>query len=196
MQYKNNSILILMFTLVLLFSQNLLAEEKAVLRITGWDVYGDPDHPHKTIGFKSFEQKTGVEIKFKPLSHLDDIISAAESGEEFNVFIISNEGIRILHDMELVNPLNLASLPNYQNLHHNLKHSEWSQFNSRVYAAPWAWSPTGLMYDKDVINNPDSWSTLWDPKYKGKTAMWDDVSMVWTTALALGYKNVYSQFGF
>lgn len=52
--------------------------------------------------------------------------------------------------------------------------------------------PTGLMYNKDIISNPDSWNILWNPEYRGKVGMWDDISMIWTTALALGYKNVYS----
>ncbi len=183
---------ILFFILANFFVPNLFADESTSLKIAGWDVYADPEHPDKTIGYKSFEKKTGINIKFKPLSNLDDIVNLAESDEHFDLFIISNEGIKILHDMGLVEPVNLQKLPNYQNLHHNLKYSEWSQFDSRVYAVPWAWGPTGLMYDKDLINNPDSWDVLWNPKYMGKVAMWDDVSMIWTTALALGYKNVYS----
>ena len=175
-----------------MFAQNITAEEKIVLKIAGWDVYADPVHSDKTIGYESFEQKTGVNIQFTPFSNLDSIISAAESDVFYDVFIVSNEGIKILHDMALVSPLDLSALPNYQDLHHNLKYSEWSQFDSRVYAIPWAWGPTGLMYDSDVINNANSWNILWDPRYKGKVAMWDDVSMIWTTALALGYKNVYN----
>ncbi len=192
MRCNNNIILTLFITLIALFSSNLLATEKKLLRIAGWDVYADSKYPDKVIGFESFEQKTGVSIYFKPFSNLDEIINAAESDEAYDIFIISNEGIRLLHDMELVDALNLAELPNYQNLNHNLKHSEWSEFDSRVYAVPWAWGPTGLMYDRDVVARPDSWNILWSPQYKGKVAMWDDVSMIWTAALALGYKNVYS----
>lgn len=184
--------LILLIGLISISPQYLLAEDKVILKIAGWDVYADPENPDKVIGYESFEKKTGALILFKPFSNLDDIITAAESEEPYDIFIISNEGIRSLHDMGLVKPLNLQDLPHYQNLHHNLKYSEWSQFDSRVYAVPWAWGPTGLMYDKDVIKEADSWSILWDPRYKGRVAMWDDISMIWTTALALGYKNVYS----
>lgn len=193
MRCLNNIIQILLFSTIVFFVQNPLAvEEKRVLHITGWDVYGHPDHPDKTIGFESFERKTGVTIEFNPFSNLDGIVSDAESGHAHDIFIISNEGIQLLHDMGLISPLELSSLPNYQNLHHNLKYSEWSQFGGRVYAVPWAWGPTGLMYDRGVIPDANSWSVLWNPKYRGRVAMWDDVSMIWTTALALGYKNVYS----
>ena len=186
------NLLVLLVTVLIVFSTSLSAEQPRVLRIAGWDVYADPNNPNKTIGFKEFEKKTNSKIIFKPLSNLDDIISVAESDEQYDIFIISNEGIRILHDMDLIQSLDLNTLPNYQNLHHNLKYSEWSQFNSKIYAIPWAWGPTGLMYNKDIIKSPKSWNTLWNPKYKGKVAMWDDISMIWTTALSLGYKNVYS----
>ncbi|WP_135081919.1 extracellular solute-binding protein [Terasakiella sp. SH-1] len=182
---------LLLFSLITFFTEGLAAQER-VLRIAGWDVYGDPTIPNKTIGYKSFEEKTGVRIEFLPISNLDDIISTAESEEAYDLFLISNEGIKILHDMGLVTPLDLKKIPQYQNLHPNLKYSEWSQFNSRVYAVPWAWGPTGLLYDTSVISSPDSWNILWDPVHKGKIAMWDDVSMIWTAALSLGYKNVYS----
>ena len=192
MHNKSNKGLILFIILLSIFSQNLLADKSNNLRIAGWDVYADPERADKTIGYKSFEEKTSTNIVFTPLSTLDDIVNLAEAAKHYDLFIVSNEGIKILHDMGLVVNIDLHKLPNYQNLHHNLKYSSWSQFDSQVYAVPWAWGPTGLMYNKDLIQTPDSWDVLWDPKYKGKVGMWNDISMIWTTALSLDYKNVYS----
>lgn len=175
------------------FATELIAHnDPRELSITGWDVYADPDHPDKTIGYKSFEEKHDVIIKFTPLQNLDAILNDAESDHGSDLFIISNEGIRLLHDMGLVQPLVLNRLPHYQNLHHNLRYTQWGQFDRQVYAAPWAWGPTGLLYDSTVIQSPDSWGILWNPEYQGKISLWNDVSMIWTTALYLGYKNVYS----
>lgn len=190
MRFQSKYIYRLLLSLFFLSSTLLLGSES--LKIAGWDVYADPDNATKTIGYKSFEKKYGVNIEFTPLSNLDDIIEAAESEIDYDLFIISNEGISILHDMGVVQALQLDKLPQYHSLHHNLKYTKWAQFNSKVYAIPWAWGPTGLMYDSDSVDVKDSWEILWDKKYKGKMAMWDDVSMIWTTALALGYKNVYS----
>jgi len=178
------------FVLFLIPFEFLCADD--VLKIAGWDAYADPYNTHKTIGYKSFEQKFGVTIEFTALSSLDDIIEVAESEEEYDLFIISNEGISILYDMSLIKPLELNKISSYQSLLHDLQYTPWAQFDSQVYAVPWAWGPTGLIYDKALAIEPDSWETLWDTKYKGKAAMWDDVSMIWTTALLLGYKNVYN----
>jgi putative spermidine/putrescine transport system substrate-binding protein/spermidine/putrescine transport system substrate-binding protein len=169
------------------FTQGVTANEidhnQDVLRVLGWDVYSDPVNMNKTIGYKSFEDEYGVQIEFKPLKNLDEIVDAAELDSEYDVFIISNEGIRMLHDMGLVIPMDLRQLPNYLSLHPHLRYTEWALFESRNYAIPWAWGPTGLLYDADVLTvAPDSWNVLWDPKYHGRVSMWDDVSMIWTNS--------------
>ena len=175
------------------FTQCVSADEQSILRVTGWDVYADPENKNKTIGYKSFEEKYGVQVEFKRLKNLDEIVDVAESHSNYDVFIISNEGIRLLHDMGLVSPVDLRQLPNYLSLHPSLRYTEWALFNGKNFAVPWAWGPTGLLYDTDVLTvTPDSWNVLWDPKYKGRVSLWDDVSMIWTAALALGYQNVYS----
>ena len=126
------------------------------------------------------------------MKNLDSIIEAAESDQHYDIFLISNEGIKLLYDMKLVAPFDLQKIPHYENLHHNLQYSEWALFDGKVYAAPWAWGPTGLLYDTDAIKTPGSWGILWNPEYKGKVSLWNDVSMIWTTALYLGYQNVYN----
>lgn len=186
------SLVVILFTLGLADGSAADASAQSVLRVAGWDVYADPEHRNKTIGFESFEDQTGYTIEFTPLSNLDEIINYAESNADCDVLIISNEGIEILQKMSLIQGLDLQKIPNYQDLHHRLRYTKWSQFRGEIYAVPWAWGPTGLLYDSEKVAEPESWSILWDPAYKGKVALWDDVSMIWITALTLGYTNVYN----
>ena len=45
-----------------------------------------------------------------------------------------------------------------------------------------------MIYDTTVFPQPpDSWNVLWDPKYKGKVSVWDDLSTVYMAAQVLGY---------
>lgn len=117
MQIRSIRRFFLFLTLLWLPLQSATASDTEVLKIAGWDVYGDPDHPNKTIGFRSFEQKSGTTIEFTPLSNLDDILSIAESGEHYDLYLISNEGVQILYDMGLVEPIELEKIPHYQGLH-------------------------------------------------------------------------------
>ena len=128
-----------------LYSALSSAHERKILRVAGWDVYADPENKTKTIGYRDFEEEFGVTIEFTPLQNLDKIIDTAESGADFDVFIISNEGIQLLHDMNLVVPLDLKQMPHYQDLHHSLRYNDWSLFDRQIYAVPWAWGPTGLL---------------------------------------------------
>ncbi|MBF0266471.1 MAG: extracellular solute-binding protein [Gammaproteobacteria bacterium] len=173
-------------------SHKTVAQKDKILNIVGWDVYADPKNRNKTIGYKAFEQKSGYIVNFIPLNNLDDIISYAESHHDIDLLIISNEGIEMLLNMNLVKPLSTSLISHYQDLHHNLKYTKWGHFNGNVYAVPWAWGPTGLLYDQDKIKEPTSWNIFWDPKFRYQSSIWDDVSMIWITALSLGYKNVYN----
>lgn len=186
------SIVLLALTLHSVHAQSPSDTSDIVLKIAGWDVYSDPSKRNKTIGYQSFEQLSGIKIHFTPLNNLDAIIEAAESTSEYDLFIISNEGVRPLYEMQLIRPLDLKKLPHYDNLHPSLKYSSWTQFEAQIYAVPWAWGPTGLLYDADKVPEPTSWEVLWDETYRGKVAMWDDFSLIWTAALSLGYDNVYN----
>jgi len=192
---KPNSLYGLLIVLLTLVTGNSIAEttsDQPVLYVAGWDVYADPEHPDKTIGFRSFEKQSGYTIKYTPLSNLDEIIDYVETETNLDVLIISNEGIKTLYKMNLVQQVDLQKTPHYQDLHHSLQYNQWSQFNGSVYAVPWAWGPTGLLFDTEEVKEPASWNILWDPEFKGKVSLWNDVSMIWITALSLGYKNVYN----
>jgi putative spermidine/putrescine transport system substrate-binding protein/spermidine/putrescine transport system substrate-binding protein len=50
------------------------------------------------------------------------------------------------------------------------------------------WGPNPLLYDTTAFDkDPDSWTLFWDPKYKGKLSVWDDLSTVYMAAQVLGY---------
>ena len=50
------------------------------------------------------------------------------------------------------------------------------------------WGPNPLLYDTTVFSAPpDSWAIFWNPKYKGKISVWDDLSTVYMAAQILGY---------
>ena len=43
-----------------------------------------------------------------------------------------------------------------------------------LYTVPYFWGTVGILYDTTVVDEPvDSWSILWDEKYKGNIFMYD-----------------------
>jgi len=41
------------------------------------------------------------------------------------------------------------------------------------FGIPFHLSPWGIMYNPDKVEEPKSWTDLWNPKYKGRVSMWD-----------------------
>ena len=58
----------------------------------------------------------------------------------------------------------------------------------QVYGVPFMWGPDPLIYDTTVFPTPpDTWNAFWDPKYRGKISVWDDLSTVYMAAQVLGF---------
>ena len=43
-----------------------------------------------------------------------------------------------------------------------------------------------------IKTTPTSWNDLWSPAYKNEVSVWQDIALIYTTAIQLGYKNVYT----
>ncbi|MFE1599214.1 ABC transporter substrate-binding protein [Methylobacterium sp. ID0610] len=41
------------------------------------------------------------------------------------------------------------------------------------FGIPFHLTPWGIMYNPDKVEEPKSWTDLWNPKYKGRVSMWD-----------------------
>ena len=57
------------------------------------------------------------------------------------------------------------------------------------YSVPYCWGTVGILYNKTMVDEPiDSWSVLWDEKYKDNILMQDSVRDAFGVALKyLGY---------
>jgi putative spermidine/putrescine transport system substrate-binding protein/spermidine/putrescine transport system substrate-binding protein len=88
----------------------------------------------------------------------------------------------------LTAPLDLSKLPSYVQLSPKLRDLPLVKANGQVYGVPFMWGPNPLLYDTTVFpQSPDSWAVFWDPKYKGKISVWDDLSTVYMAAQILDY---------
>jgi len=82
----------------------------------------------------------------------------------------------------------LSKLRSYGQLSPQLTSLPLVRLNGQVYGVPFMWGPDPLIYDTTVFAQaPESWNVLWDPKYRGKISVWDDLSTVYMAAQVLGY---------
>jgi putative spermidine/putrescine transport system substrate-binding protein/spermidine/putrescine transport system substrate-binding protein len=69
----------------------------------------------------------------------------------------------------------------------------WLTKNGQLFGVPFGWGIVRTILRSDsVATPPDSLAFLWDPRFKGKISVWDDVQEIYMTAHLLGFTNVYA----
>ncbi|MGG1658243.1 ABC transporter substrate-binding protein [Brevibacillus sp. NRS-1366] len=145
------------------------------LNLLTWEGYGDP----KII--KQFEQKYGVTVSPTYFGSGDELIAKLKSGGGSAYDIISPSGdiAGLLVQSGMVEPIDTAKLTHFNDVVEKLKLSDVVK-DDQVYGVPYVWGPDYLIYDADVVKEePKSWNVFWDPQYKGKISLYDDISNIY-----------------
>ncbi|TJY41560.1 ABC transporter substrate-binding protein [Cohnella pontilimi] len=153
------------------------------LNLLTWEGYADPKF------IKGFEDKFGVKVTATYFGSSDELVAKLKGGggDTFDVISPSSDVAAYLLHEGLVAPINLDHVPNYANLASKLKDMKDVQQDGKVYGVPFTWGPDSLIYDADVIKTPpDSWNVFWDPQYKGKVSIWDDISNIYLIGQMMG----------
>ena len=91
--------------------------------------------------------------------------------------------------MTCLTEINFDNIPNIKNI--GKQYMEQSrQFDpENKYSVPYCWGTVGILYNKTMVDEPvDSWSILWNPKYKDNILMQDSVRDAFGATLKyLGY---------
>ena len=68
------------------------------------------------------------------------------------------------------------------------------QYNGKQYGIPEDWGFDAILYRTDKVKpKSNSWGLLFDERYKGKIAWFDDLGMIVMTGLYLGFKDPWNQ---
>ena len=165
-----------------------LAPARAVsdgtLRLLVWEGYADP------AVIKSFEGANHIKVEAKYMTSSDDLLARlrAKDGPPIDVISPSSDVAATIAVTGLAIPLDLSKIPSYAIISPQLTALRVDEYKGKVYGAPFLWGANLLLYDTTVFPKaPDSWNVLADPKYKGKVALWDDLSSIYMGAELLGF---------
>jgi len=162
------------------------------LRVLAWDGYADQDW------IQQFTDETGIGVDVVFIGSDDEIwakIKGSE-GKDFDVFAVNTAQLQRYIDANLVQPLDLAKLPNQANVlprFRDLDAVGWVTRDGKAYGIPFAFDSIGLIYDTTKVSPaPTSMDVLWDPAYKGKVLAYDNGEHNFSfTALTLGYADPF-----
>jgi putative spermidine/putrescine transport system substrate-binding protein/spermidine/putrescine transport system substrate-binding protein len=160
------------------------AKKTPTLNLLVWEGYADPSFVH------GFEQQCKCKVSASYMGSSDELVAKLRGGSASNYDVISpsSDVATMIASAGLAAPLDLSKIPSYAQLSPKLTSLSLVRVKGNVYGVPFMWGPNPLIYDTTVFAEPpDSWSILWDPKYRGKISVWDDLSTVYMAAQILGY---------
>ena len=159
-------------------------QKEETLSLLVWEGYADPSF------VRPFEEAHHCKISASYMGSSDELVAKLRGGSASNYDVISPSS-DVAHSITtagLAAPLDLSKLPSYTQLSAKLRDLPLVKAHDQVYGVPFMWGPNPLLYDtKAIPQPPDSWSVLWDPKYKAKISVWDDLSTIYMAAQVLGY---------
>ena len=154
------------------------------LVVYNWGEYIDPEV------LTMFEEETGIDIVYEEFKTNEILYPKISSGAiAYDVICPSDYMIQRMIENDLLFEINFDNIPNLKNI--GKQYLEQSrQFDpENKYSVPYCWGTVGILYNKMMVDEPvDSWSILWDPKYKDNILMQDSVRDAFGVTLKyLGY---------
>jgi len=160
------------------------SKKTPTLNLLVWEGYADPSF------VSAFEEANHCKVSASYMGSSDELMAKLRGGSAGNYDVISpsSDVATSIATSNLAAPLDLTKLPSYSQLSSQLTTLPLVRTTGQVYGVPFMWGPDPIIYDTASFPQPpDSWNIMWDPKYKGKISVWDDLSTVYMAAQVLGY---------
>lgn len=145
------------------------------LTISNWPLYIDKG----TV--PAFEKATGVSVKYiedinsneEFFNKMQPLLAKGESGGR-SIFVLADYMVVKMHKLGYLQEFDKSGLPEVEkNLVASLQHPQFDP--NRDYTVPWQSGMTGIIVNKETGNDIHSICDLFDPKYKGKIDILNEV---------------------
>lgn len=147
--------------------------------VYNWGEYLDP----KTITL--FEEETGISVVYEEFETNEIMYPKVQSGAiAYDVVCPSDYMIQRMLENDLLAEINFDNIPNIKNIGEQYLKQSQAFDPENKYSVPYCWGTVGILYNKTMVKEPvDSWSILWDEKYKDNILMQNSVRDAFAVAL-------------
>ena len=158
------------------------------LNMLTWEGYADPSFT------KPFEKRTGCRVSATYVGTNDEFVAKVMGGgAAYDLISPSNDTTMRLIDAGAVEPIDVAKVPGMKGFFPIFKSPSWLTKNGKLYGVPYGWGIIRMIVRTDAISGaPQSLNFLWDPKFRGKISIYDDVQEIYMAAHLLGFTNTYT----
>ncbi|MGC9528997.1 MAG: ABC transporter substrate-binding protein [Limnospira sp.] len=140
-----------------------------VLNLYNWSTYIDPD------AIAQFEQQYNVKVNYDTYDSNESLYAKLQAGNPgYDVIFPSDYMVKIMIEQGMLEPVDLSKITNLTHVEPQFLNPPYDPENR--YSVPYQWVTLGLGYNWDETGAEiDSWQQLFDPKFKGKVALLDDM---------------------
>ncbi|HEX8959603.1 MAG TPA: spermidine/putrescine ABC transporter substrate-binding protein [Solirubrobacterales bacterium] len=145
------------------------------LTISNWPLYIDKG----TV--PAFEKATGISVKYiedinsneEFFNKMQPLLTRGESGGR-SIFVLADYMVTKMHKLGYLQNLDKSGIPNVEkNLSQSLRNPPFDP--ERSFTVPWESGMTGIIVNKEAAPDVHSICDLFNPKYKGKVDMLNEV---------------------
>ena len=121
-----------------------------------------------------FTAQHGIKVNYDTYSSNEEMLAKLQAGASgYDVVIPSDYMVVVMVKLGLLEPLDMAAIPNFSNIDPQYLNQYYDPGNK--YTVPYMWGTTALAYNKaNVPFEPKSWADLWDPAFESKLVLLDD----------------------
>ncbi len=152
-------------------------------------VYNVGDYIDEEV-IKMFEKEyPDIKVNYETYYTNEEMHAKVMTGRtNYDVVFPSDYMVERMIEEDMLLKINFDNIPNYKNIGDEFKNLAYDPKNE--YSVPYMWGTMGILYNKDMVDEKDmdSWSCMYDSKYKGKIFMLDsERDMISITLKSLGY---------
>lgn len=159
------------------------ASDGQIVNVYNWGEYMDESL------LEQFEAETGYKVVYTTFDSNESMYSRLKT-ESYDVVIPSDYMVARLINEGMVQPINYDNIPNFSLIDEKYTHLAFDP--EQQYSVPYTWGVVGMIYNTKYIDEADigSWDLLWNEKYAGEVAMFDNPRDALGIALKyLGYSQ-------
>ncbi|MBD1550769.1 ABC transporter substrate-binding protein [Pseudomonas typographi] len=127
------------------------------LRLETWPNY------HSAANLEHFQQSHGVKVVLDVSGSNEEMLGKArDAAGQVDLLVATNYVIASYAAQRLIEPLDLARLPNFDPGSYDARMLAQGKVGSTVYGVPKNWGTTGMVYNaRRLAAKPESWKDFW-----------------------------------
>jgi spermidine/putrescine-binding protein len=167
-----------------------MTAESGRLQVLDWAGYeNDGGQPMFAQYVKKYSHN---KPQFTYMTNEADALAKMRAGLKPDLFRPYVGWVKYFATSGLVQPWDTSLISNFKHLNPFMVKA--GQYQGKQYGIPDDWGFDAILYRSDKVTpKASSWGLLFDERYKGKIAWFDDIEMIEIAGLYLGFKDTWNQ---